>query len=76
MISNERLNFLATRFIDGTIAALLGITFQEYLTDPEGHDQTALYLVAGGSLCTYHQTPRPVGKARRKPVFNPFQKAI
>ncbi len=76
MISNEQLDFLATRFIEGTIAALLGITFADYLTDPAGPDQIALYLVAGGGLCTYHQTPKRAGKAARKPILSRLKTAI
>lgn len=76
MISNELLEHHAANFLKQSLATLLGITFQQYLTDTEGHNQLAIYLIDGGSLCIYHQTTRPVGGNSRKPAFTRFQRAI
>lgn len=65
MMSNERLNYLADRFVQHQIGPLLQISFADYLLDPEGADQTAFYLLAGGSLCTYYQPPKPVMVPRK-----------
>lgn len=64
-ISDERLNQLADRFLKNKIGKLLKITFEQYLCDPDGFDQDARYLLDGGSLCTYYQTGRQVGKSHR-----------
>jgi hypothetical protein len=50
MISDTALNHLADRFIELRLRALMDITFMEYLADPAGVEQTALYLVAGGEV--------------------------
>ena len=75
MMSNERLNFLADRFVQHQIGPLLQITFADYLLDPEGADQTAFYLLAGGSLCGYYQPPKPV-IVPRKVLQTPLKTAI
>lgn len=76
ILTDEELEHHAANFLEQSLATLLGITFEQYLQDIEGHNQIALYLIEGGSLCTYLQTSRPVGKPTRKPAFTRLQKAI
>jgi hypothetical protein len=59
-MSDERLNYLASRFVELDLAKLLRITFEQYLVDPEGWDMTASYLVAGGGLNVTFGVQRPV----------------
>jgi len=76
LMPDEQLDHLAGLFLEHGLATLLGITFEQYLQDVHGHNQTALYLMDGGGLCAYYQPPRPVGKAPRKQTFNRLQQAI
>ncbi|MGE4545806.1 MAG: hypothetical protein AB7D06_17070 [Pedobacter sp.] len=59
-MSDERLNYLASRFVELDLAKLLRITFEQYLADPEGWDMHATYLVAGGGLNVTFGVQRPV----------------
>jgi len=75
-ISDERLNHLADKFVENRIGELLKITFEQYLQDPDGYNQTAFYLLDGGALCTYYQPARRVGKSHRQTTLTNLQTAI
>jgi hypothetical protein len=59
-LSDERLNYLASRFVEMNLGRLLSITFEQYLVDPDGWDMVASYLVAGGGLNVTFGVQRPV----------------
>lgn len=59
-MSDERLNYLASRFMELGLELLLSITFEQYLVDPESWDMVASYLVAGGGLNITEGVQRPV----------------
>jgi hypothetical protein len=75
-ISDEQLNHLADQFVQNRIGQLLKITFEQYLQDPEGYNQTAFYLLGGGALCTYYQPGRQVGKSFRQAGFKSLKTAV
>lgn len=75
-ISDERLNHLADAFVTYRLGTLLKITFEQYLQDPDGYNQTAFYLLDGGALCAYYRPPKPVGRSPRPAAVQRYQTAI
>jgi hypothetical protein len=50
LMADEKINYLADFYLALSLGTLLRITFREYLTDPEGFNQTAFYLIGGGGI--------------------------
>jgi hypothetical protein len=75
-MSDERLNYLANRFVELDLAKLLKITFEQYLADVDSYNQLAFYLLGGGALCAYYRPPKPVGHSPRPTAAQRYQTAI
>lgn len=50
VMTDERLEWLAERFVGGSYHRLLKVSFAEYLRDPDGYDFVAQVLEGGGAL--------------------------
>ncbi len=50
VMTDERLNLLADRFLGRQIGQVLGLTFAGYLTDPEGYDRLYEEMKKGNGL--------------------------
>ncbi len=50
ILTDERLDYLADRFLSRRIREILGMTFREYLRDPGWYDAILDHLEAGRAL--------------------------
>lgn len=69
-ISNQKLNILGDRFVIKNIRGALGITFEQYLADPDRYDRQAdqlrLKLDAAGNIEIIGDSLRRSGRIYRE----------